>query len=150
MPFEIFHTFFLSAPYFENYKSYQLETSWVYRSHSGEVQCTRTVTLAVIISELLPFEIFMPPECQPSHNMSKQRKWHVTKGNYSKIMKARVTVYFTSSHWDLSTYEVSNWPGQEKSMKNFKGQWFRNYYSKSYGSFALHLSAYKVWSWYFL
>ena len=40
------------------YASYGYETSWMDRSHQGRVQCTRTITLACLIFELLPFIYF--------------------------------------------------------------------------------------------
>ena len=34
----------LSGAYLQDYASYGYETSWVYRSHQGGVQCTGTIT----------------------------------------------------------------------------------------------------------
>ena len=48
----------LSRAYLVEYKSYQLETSYVDRSHGGQVQCTITVTLAFLVLKLLPFVNF--------------------------------------------------------------------------------------------
>ena len=44
--------------YFKDYYRFEHETSGVYRSHWGEVHCTRTITLHFLILELLPFVIF--------------------------------------------------------------------------------------------
>ena len=48
----------LSGAYLQDYATYGYETSWVDRSHQGEVQCTGTITLACLIFELLPFVYF--------------------------------------------------------------------------------------------
>ena len=48
----------LSGAYLQDYASYGYETSWVDRSHQGGVQCTRTITLALLLFELLPFVYF--------------------------------------------------------------------------------------------
>ena len=58
-PFVNFHFEFLSGSLLPNYKSYQLETSQTDRTHYGEVQCTRTITLLLIFFFLLlPFVNF--------------------------------------------------------------------------------------------
>ena len=44
--------------YLKNYCRFDHETSGVYRSHWGEVHCTRTITLHCLILELFPFLIF--------------------------------------------------------------------------------------------
>jgi len=44
--------------YLKDYYIFEHETSGVYRSHWGEVHCTRTTTLHFLILELLPFVIF--------------------------------------------------------------------------------------------
>ena len=48
LPFVNFHFKFLSGSLLPDYKSYQLETSQTDRTHYGEVQCTRTITLLLI------------------------------------------------------------------------------------------------------
>ena len=48
----------LSGAYLQDYTSYSYETSWVDRYHQGGVQCPRTITLACLIFELLPFVYF--------------------------------------------------------------------------------------------
>ena len=47
-PLVNFHFEFLSGSLLPNYKSYQLDTSQTDRTHFGEMQCTRTVTLLLI------------------------------------------------------------------------------------------------------
>jgi len=44
--------------YLKDYYRFEHETSVVYRSHSGKVHCTRTITIHFLILELLPFVIF--------------------------------------------------------------------------------------------
>ena len=44
--------------YFKDYNKFEHEISGVYRSHWGEVHCTRTTTIHFLILELLPFVIF--------------------------------------------------------------------------------------------
>ena len=65
LPFVIFHTWMLCpfvtnllGLYLKDYYRFEHETSGVYRSHWGEVHCTRTITLHFLILELLPFVIF--------------------------------------------------------------------------------------------
>ena len=57
LPF-IFHTLILSRAYLQHYTSYGYEILWVDRSHQGGVQCTRTITIACLIFDLLPFVVF--------------------------------------------------------------------------------------------
>ena len=57
LPFVIFHTWILLGLYLKDYYRFEHETSGVYRSHWGEVHCTRTITLYCLILELLPFVI---------------------------------------------------------------------------------------------
>ena len=59
----------LPGAYLQNCTSYSYETSWVYRSHEGGVQCTGIITLACLISELCPLLLFILEFC-PEH-MSK-------------------------------------------------------------------------------
>ena len=54
----LIHSWFLSGAYLTSYTSYGYEILWVNRSHQGGVQCTWTLTLACLISELLPFVYF--------------------------------------------------------------------------------------------
>ena len=58
LPFVNFHFEFLSGSLIPNYKSYQLKTSQTDRTHYGEVQCTRTITLLHIFFSLLSFVDF--------------------------------------------------------------------------------------------
>jgi len=44
--------------YLKDYYRFEHETSGVYRSHWGEVHCTRNITLHCLILEWLPFVIF--------------------------------------------------------------------------------------------
>ena len=44
--------------YLKDYDRFEHETSGVYRSHWGEVYCTRTITLYFLILELLPFVFY--------------------------------------------------------------------------------------------
>ena len=48
----------LSGAYLQDYASYGYEISWVERSHQGGVQCTKIITLACLIFELLPLVYF--------------------------------------------------------------------------------------------
>ena len=48
----------LSGTYLQNYTSYGYEILWVYRSYQGGMKCTRTLTLACLIFELLPLVYF--------------------------------------------------------------------------------------------
>ena len=59
LPFVYFHAWILSGSYLQNYTSFGYEILWVDRSHQGGVQCTRTLTLAYLIFELLPFVDFL-------------------------------------------------------------------------------------------
>ena len=60
LPFVCFCTLsrFFSGSYLINYGSYCHETFRVARSYEGKVQCTSTITLAVICFELFPFVFF--------------------------------------------------------------------------------------------
>ena len=56
----------LSGAYLQDYASYGYETSWVYRSHQGGVQCTGTITLACFFLSYCPLFIFILEFC-PVH-----------------------------------------------------------------------------------
>ena len=58
LPLVNFHFEFLSGSLLPIYKSYQLETSQTDRTHYGEVQCKRTITLLLTFFLLLPFVNF--------------------------------------------------------------------------------------------
>ena len=57
LPFVYFHTWILCVAYLQNYTCYGYEILWVDRSHQGGEQCTRTLTLARLSFEFLPFLI---------------------------------------------------------------------------------------------
>ena len=54
----LIHSWLLSGAYLKSYTSYVYEILWVNRSHQGRVQCMWTLTLACLISELLPLVYF--------------------------------------------------------------------------------------------
>ena len=58
LPFELFILEIFSGSYLRNFKTYQLQTSYLDSSQLVDLQCARTITHAILILELLPFDFF--------------------------------------------------------------------------------------------
>ena len=62
LPFVVFFILELFPVQISDYTSYGYEILWADRSHQGGVQCTRTLTVASLSFELLPFVFFFKLE----------------------------------------------------------------------------------------
>jgi len=79
----------------QNLLQFEHETSGVYRSHWGEVHCTRTITLHFLILELLPFVVFFTLEfCV---RLSQTCWGYILKTKYYRFKHDNSRVY--RSHW---------------------------------------------------
>ena len=128
----------LSGAYLQDYASYGYETSWVYRSHQGRVQCTGTITLACLIfsshehgvlSELLwsltvrRCPSVRHPSVRPSVRPSTICLLTLASTNINQSSPNVVKMYMTTRAWmsfimepigpelsELSTLEFENLP----------------------------------------